>query len=288
MKEVHLQHLADNGEEYHVTFLPLNGMPFVSFKRGDVEIIDQSTWQLFHEKNAGLGQLIGPWFYHRKNDAIPMVADTSLFPHISRIKSQEPFSHGIGHFVRWNYSNSDTSIRAHISGMDAIGNVTYASLAGFDFKFDYEAHLTSAGLEIDLKVESPTNRCFAGLHTYYSLEKNSGRVSINCDEKYNDMGTLRVIPDKWRGKETTLDFDFKEAADYGFFPNTEEKCGVAMLTTGNRKVKISYKANDANEHGFQVYHPEGASFACIEPGTARNFREAKLKRNHIKIKIEVL
>src|SRR5687767_2858709 len=92
-----LRQESQDGEPLEARFAPLRGMNLLSYKKGEIEAIDQSTRPLFEERSAGLGAFIGPHFHHRT--LIPPVPDESLFPHIAILKArgvQEPFSHGIG------------------------------------------------------------------------------------------------------------------------------------------------------------------------------------------------
>lgn len=289
MKEIILKHVSDDGGLLQATFLPENGMNLKSFKKDSIEVIDQSTKGLFDDHMAGLGALIGPHFYHRKD--IPLVPDETIFPHISRIKAKggkEPFSHGIARYVPWNWTASDLSIEAFLSGMDTISGITLAALEGFDFEMSFKAKLNSKGLHIDFFVESEKHASIAGLHYYYALDNNKGRVLIECDGLYNDMGSWKPIPKAWQGHDSNLlDFNLDNASDFGFLPNRPSYTGDATLETKTHKLHIHYKTN-SDENAFQLYHPQGASFVCIEPVTAKNPRAAKQKKNHLQVTIEVL
>lgn len=289
MKEVVLQRVQSNGELLKATFLPEQGMNLASLKFGNTEVIDQSTKPLFDERLSGLGPLIGPHFYHRSD--IPLVPDETVFPHIARVRSSgsdEPFSHGIGRYVPWNYSSSDLTIEATLSGLDTYAGITLAALEGFDFKMSFKAHLLNDGIEITYDVESEGSPSIAGLHYYYALEDNAGCVKMHVKDKYNDMGVWKEIPDEWKDQsQGDLSFDLKEESDFGFRPLSEMHQGDAILETGKRKMRIHYETG-SDENAFQLYHPKDASFVCIEPVTAKNPRDAKQKKNHLKARIQLL
>jgi hypothetical protein len=98
MEQIILANKTSTGQNLQAIFLPEKGMNLISYKKDETEVIDQSTRNLFEERFAGLGALIGPHFHHRKTEVIPPIKDESLFPHIARLKAkgiQEPFSHGI-------------------------------------------------------------------------------------------------------------------------------------------------------------------------------------------------
>ena len=288
MKEAVLQRIQDDGNLLKAVFLPEMGMNLASLRFGDVEIIDQSTINIFNEKLGGLGALIGPHFHHRKE--IPHIPDETAFPHIARVKasgSDEPFSHGIGRYVAWNWNASDLSIDANISGMDTHAGVTLAALEGFDFKMSFKAHLLNDGIEINMHVDSEKMPSIAGLHYYYALDNGEGVVKMKVQDTYNDMGVWREIPDKWRNTEKEeLSFNLKEKSDYGFKPNRSDFSGDAILETGSRQLHIHYET-DSEENAFQLYSPDKATFVCIEPVTASNPRDAKQLQNHLKVRIQL-
>lgn len=288
MNEVVLQRMRSDGQRIRAVFAPDQGMNLVSLTFGEVEVIDQSTKNLFDEKLGGYGPLIGPHFYHRKD--IPQVPDETVFPHISRVKAgggNEPFSHGIGRYVPWNYTASDMTIDATLSGMDTYAGVTLAALEGFDFKMHYKARLHDDGLHIDYHVESENSPSIAGLHYYYALENNSGVVRMKTEDQYNDMGVKKAVPAEWKD-ENGLRFDMKEESDYTFWPQSENHCsGEARLESGKRNLVISYET-DSDQNAFQLYHPKDASFVCIEPVTAKDPRAANQKKNSLKVRINLL
>ena len=288
MKKIVIKRIQEDKTLMQAVFLPEQGMNLSSLKFGDVEYIDQSTKPLFLEKFGGLGPLIGPHFYHRKNP-VPL-EHPEYFPHTAKIYPlglNEPFSHGIGRYVAWNYSYSDLTLEGHLSGMDAHKGVSLASLEGFDFQMDFKAHATSTGLEIDYKVSSETSPTIAGLHYYLALENNSGIVHMNVSNTYNDMGTTKPIPKRWLDQERQLAFPLSEESDYTFLPNKADFSGMALLKSNQRQLKIEYQTA-SQENAFQLYHPKGASFVCIEPLTAKNPRNAQQKNNHLKVRIQSL
>lgn len=291
MKEVILQRILSNGSSLKATFLPEQGMNLASYKKNDTEVIDQSTRGMFEQRMSGLGPIIGPHFYHRKENEIPFVPDETMFPHIARTKKAnnlEPFSHGIGRYVKWNWNASGTTIEGHLSGLDTHQGVTLAALEGFDFQMKFKAQLAEEGLKIDMQVESESHPTIAGLHYYYRLEDAKGSVKIHCQDKYNDMGTWKEIPKQWQEDDSNhLRFDLMQESDYGFRPLSDNFSGDALLTTRSHQLRVHYETA-SDENAFQLYHPKNSSFVCIEPVTAKNPRDAKQKKNHLQVCIEIL
>ena len=288
-KTIHLQHLSEDNKLIEAIFAPESGMNLMSFKKDGLELIDQATKPDFIRRFAGLGALIGPHFYHRAKDEIPSL-DADTFPHIATLKDlkeTDPLSHGIGRYVSWNYDETSSSISAHLCGLDTHKGKTLASLEGFNFKLNFNCHLTSRGLEIKYHVEGDMHPTTIGLHYYLSLPDKKGFVSMETKEHYNDMGTLKQIPDEWLETAGKLKFDLKNESDFGFFPNSEDNKGSAILSTPSHSLKISYEAK-SEQNAFQLYHPKGASFVCIEPVSAKDPR-APIGTDHtLYIKLEVL
>jgi hypothetical protein len=290
MKEIILEHTLKDGSRLTATFLPDYGMNLSSLKKDDIEVIDQSTKNLFDERLSGLGPLIGPHFHHRKESEIPIVADETIFPHLKAVRksgSKEPFSHGIARYVPWNYECTKTSLSSHLSGMDTYREITLASLEGFDFLMTFKANLTDNGLEIEMHTDSMIKPSIAGLHYYLALGLGPYSVKMKCQKQYGDKGILRDIPERWMDENGDLNLDLKESIDYTFRPSLQNFTGKAYLETQTHTVEIEYKTlND--ENAFQIYHPEGASFVCIEPVTAKNPRDMRQKKNSLSVLFNII
>lgn len=270
-------------EDLSVTFLPEKGMNFVSLRRGEVEVIDQSTRGLFEERSAGLGAMIGPHFHHRK--VVPPVPNEEAFPHIASIRAKggnEPFSHGIGRYAPWRVvKQGDRELHAQLRGEDRWHDVPLKELEGQDFTLNYIAKLLPEGLHIDLSVES-AHPSVVGLHTYYALD-GKGTVRAQVQSEYRDGETLRPIPPEWKEGER-LAYAVDQPADYGFRPAPNLREGSIELETGDRRVAIHYRT-ETEENSWQLWHPENASFVCMEPLSASNPRQPKLSASRLEILI---
>jgi hypothetical protein len=287
MKEIILQGALEDGSLLTATFLPEYGMNLSSLKYNEIEVIDQSTKDLFDERLSGLGPLIGPHFYHRKENDIPLIPDETIFPHLKYVRksgSKEPLSHGIGRYVPWNYTATENQISSHLSGMDTYRGITLAALEGFDFLMTFKAHISPSGLEIEMHTDSINHSSIAGLHYYLALKDSSGSVKMKCKNEYGDKGVWKQIPERWLDSTGELNFNLNEESDYTFSPISSDFSGKALLETLSHKLTISYKTA-SDENAFQLYHPPGASFVCIEPVTAKDPRDAKQKKNTLFVKI---
>lgn len=290
MGAIILEKKFENNGYVRAKFLPDQGMNLASLIVNGYEVIDQSTRPLFEERLSGLGPIIGPHFYHRKEKNIPHIADASVFPHIAHLKKEalkDPFSHGIGRYVEWNYFSTETTITGHLSGQDTHRGIALSSIEGFDFTMGFKGNLIHNGIEIELHAESKIVPSIVGLHYYLALDNKKGIVKMLSKDEYNDMGVWKKIPERWKGPNSYLCFNLEEESDYGFIPQSADFSGKAVLEMPSVNVQVSYKAN-SDENAFQLYHPLNASFVCIEPVSAKNPREAKQYKNHLKVRIEVL
>lgn len=279
-----------SGDALQVTFLPEKGMNLISFKKNDVEVIDQSTLPLFEERFAGLGALIGPHFHRRRAETLPVIANESLFPHIARVKAKgvaDPFSHGIARYAPWKAVSTDTTITATLSGKDTWNDVPLSSLEGQNFKMNFKAELVDQKLILNLDVVSDTDSV-VGIHYYYHLPNGSGKVIAAVQRSMIDQGERKEIPADWSlDSQNTLTFDLRNEADYTFFPYPNPREGKILLETGGYRLLTTYSC-PSQENSWQLYHPKGASFVCIEPLSSQDPRHPNLTVSSIRIALEIL
>lgn len=276
---------------YAALFLPSKGMNFISLRKGEIEVIDQSTKALFEERYAGLGAMIGPHFHHRNPKVIPPVKNPSRFPHVKKILEQggsEPFSHGIGRYAPWKVEQATgDQIKASLHGKDLWHETPLLELEGQDFAMHYLAKVTDEGLEIHLSVQSETESVI-GLHTYYALHQGRGQVRGRVNAFYRDKDELKPIPSTWNYLENReLLYPMSEGCDYGFSPYPDPLHGSMDLETDTHRVRVQYWSQN-EENSVQLWHPEGASFVCIEPLSAKDPRKPRLTVSQLKIRISVL
>jgi len=274
------------------TFAPELGMNLVSYKRGELEVIDQTTMEEFERRFAGLGPLIGPHFHTHTTYKLPSSIDTSLFPHIEIVQEEhkpDPFSHGISRYAPWKYVHSGTQIKGELHGNDVWNGVKLSELEGQDFSLIFEARLLSSGLFIKYAVTSE-KPSMIGLHYYYALVNNTGVVRAHVQDQYNDQGKIvKGIPKEWTtGKSSQLQYHLNQDTDFGFLPIEDEHEYKVILETEGYAIHTHFLSPNPKELQFQVYHPNNASFCCVEPMTAREPRKPKLNHSTLECKIEIL
>lgn len=289
MEKIILTNTAIDGSPLEVIYLPGSGMNMISFKKGDIQAIDQSTQTLFDERFAGLGALIGPHFHHRRSDVLPKIADEALFPHIARVKSmgvQEPFSHGIGRYAPWAAEATSSRVKAALTGKDTWNGVPLAELEGQSFKMMYAADLQPDGLHIEFSVVSETDS-LVGLHYYYYLPEGKGTVVSCVQDKLIDRGEKRSIPAEWEySDQHQLTLPLTESADYTFHPYPHPCEGKIYLKTTTHTLVTTYQCL-SQENAWQLYHPAGASFVCIEPLSAQDPRHPNLTVSSLSVHLNI-
>lgn len=289
MNKVILKSQTAQGTPLEATFLPDQGMNMASFKWGSLELIDPSTQSLFDERFAGLGALIGPHFHRRRTETLPKIADESLFPHIARVKAkgtQEPFSHGIGRYAPWKYESTESTIKGVLTGKDTWNGVALSTLEGQQFTMRFNAALTPTGLDLELSVVSDTDSV-VGIHYYYLLPNGKGKVIAAVQPDYIAEKIRNPIPADWNiDAQRVMTFDLDNEADFTFFPYPNIRSGKIMLDTGNYQLHTTYTCQ-SQENSWQLYHPKGASFVCIEPLSAQDPRHPNLTVSGLNIHLEV-
>lgn len=289
LKEVQLKSRSADGELLQATFAVDKGMNLISYSKGEREVIDQSTQTLFEERFAGLGALIGPHFHRRNPGILPKIPDETRFPHIARVKAKgvsDPFSHGIGRYAPWKAEATETSLKGILSGKDQWNEVPLASLEGQPFTMRFNAELSSEGLLIDISVVSETDS-LVGLHYYYHLPEGQGKVISQVQNHYMDQSGRKPIPKDWDFDQHQLTFDLQNAADFTFHPFPQPRQGEILLDAGSYRLMTKYWCA-SQENCWQLYHPEGASYVCIEPISSQDPRHPNLTVSSLKIQLHIL
>jgi hypothetical protein len=285
-----LEQQTAKGERLQACFLPDKGMNLVSFKRDDLEIIEQSTSNLFEERYAGLGPLIGPHFHRRRAEVVPKIADETLFPHIARVKAKgilDPFSHGIARYAPWKAESTQTKVKAILLGKDMWNNVPLSEIEGQNFKMEFEAELKANGLFLNLSIVSDT-ASLVGIHYYYALPQGKGRLIAEVQNQVRIQNHLQPIPSDWSfDSQQKLIFDLDKEADFTFRPYPDPLKADILLETETYALRTRYNCACA-ENCWQLYHPANSSFVCIEPLSSQAPRHPNLSVSALQIHLEIL
>lgn len=283
MPLIQLETMTKEGTLLQAIFSPEHGMNLLSFKKGEIEVIDSSTLPIFEERLSGLGPLIGPHFHRRKTEILPLIPNEALFPHIARIRAKgikDPFSHGIARYAPWTQiSSTSTSFYAILEGKEIWNGISLATLEGQNFKYIFKGELKKEGLFLELSIVSDTSS-LVGIHYYYRLPNGKGIVKSQVQSSYLTNGRSEPTP-------TDLVFPLDREVDFTFRPFPDPLKGTIFLETEEYLLKTLYTC-DCEENSWQLYHPAGASFVCIEPLSAQDPRHCNLTVSSLKIHLEIL
>ncbi len=284
-----LKSQTTEGIPLEATFLPEKGMNLISYKWGEIEVIDQSTRHDFERRFAGLGPIIGPHFHRRKPHLIPKIQNEECFPHIAicrEEKCSDPFSHGIGRYAPWKAEATGSGIHAVLSGKDRWNDVPLATIEGQDFQMRFDIELTSGGLHLNLSVVSDTDS-IVGIHYYYHLPHGRGTVRSQVQNAYIVNNVKKPLPPEWNfDSQHILTYELNQETDFTFFPYPNPLQGEIILDTSEYRLVTTYK-NDSQENSWQFWHPNGASFACIEPVSSQDPRHPNLTVSKVNIQLEI-
>lgn len=286
METLVLTHISESNVRTEATFLPEHGMNLISYKKGDVEIIDQSTKQGFDERSGGLGPLIGPHFHRRRKDLLPKL--DKEFPQSEYCKEHgiaDLFSHGVARYVPWKFERTETGFKAKLSGKDTWHDLPLSQIEAQNFQMTMDAELNSQGLKIDLSVVSDTDS-LVGIHYFYRLPNGKGVIKAGVKEKCIINSALVDVPESYGYKEKTLNFPIDQPIDCTFHSSPDPDKGIIRLETEEYTLKTEYECI-SEENSWQLYHPENASFVCIEPISAQDPRHPNLTVSSISINLKI-
>ncbi|MCF7806429.1 MAG: hypothetical protein K9M13_02135, partial [Simkaniaceae bacterium] len=127
-----------------------------------------------------------------------------------------------------------------------------------------------------------------GLHYYYSIDHEDAVVKSVIQNVYNDMGEFKPLPDEWTEEDIHhLKFILNQEADFGFLPFSNNNTSLVTLENKEYNLEI-FSQTESDEHSWQLWHPAGASFTCIEPMSAKNPRGILPKEGRIRVKITIV
>ena len=289
MNPVTIQFRTKDDDLLEATFLPEKGMNMVSFKKNEVEVIDQTTQKAFDNDFSGLGPLIGPHYQKRNPRIISEIDNEDLFPHIETLKREgieDPFNHGVARYATWNAEVMDAEVKAVLTGKDELNGVPLEVLEGQDFKMTFDATLNESGLNITMSVVSDSDS-LVGLDYHYALKNGKGTVTADVSDTYEDEGESKSIPSNWDYTQQHIHYNLSKGADYSFRPFLNHLSGNILLKTEDYNLRTIYNCvND--ENSWHLFHPPGGSYVCITPISAKHPHKPQLTVSFLKVKLTIL
>ncbi len=285
MKPITLSTRTKEGETLEATFLPEKGMTLASYKLGEIEAIDQSTKGDFDKARNGLGALIGPHFYARPDFLVPKIDHEFSHEKVMREKGKvDIFTHGVGRYASWNAEQNGNTIHAELSGEDKLEGIPLSEIEGQNFKMVFDVNLSEEGLKLDISVVSDRDSV-VGFHYYYAIGNNgNARVRAAVQDTYLDNldgNRKKPLPADWEiDAQRMLTYPLNQDTDCTFYPYPDLLNGEIVLETETHQLSVRTSCPSA-ENSWQVWHPKGATFACIEPISSQNPRRPNLTVSEI-------
>lgn len=284
MQTIQISHTKKNGDLLQATFLSEPGMKLISFKKNDLEVMDQTQEEAF----SPYGSLIGPHFQSRNPKTFDL-PDPFLFPHSQILKTTElkdPLFNGIARYASWNAQSTQNEVNANLSGQDQIGQTPLSQLQGQNFQMTFRGTMTEQGLEIYMSIVSDSDS-LVGFNYRYALTQSQNFITADVQDLYEEEGELKPIPSSWNYEKKRLTFDLNQAANYHFRPFIDPLSGSILLQTPNYHLKTTYhSAND--ENNWQLVRSPGSPFVCIAPMSAKRSHMPNLSVSSMKVMLEIL
>lgn len=245
-----------DGTDLIATFLPDEGMRLYSFKHGDLEVIEQSI----------ASSLVGPYYGRRNPRILPSFPE--IIPHK---EGEDPFLNGIGPHIAWKYESSESTVRAAINGKEEWNGVLLSKLQGQNFKYLFNASLTSDGLKLILSTVSDTDS-LAGIQYSYRLPKGYGTIAADIREQ-PEMNQATI--------------DIQQPCDSIYHPYINPCIGRILLDTGAYCLQTEYRCASA-ENCWRLFRPTKGDYVTIGPMSADNPLKPCLTVTTIEITLQII
>lgn len=277
-----LKNTTPQGEPLEATFHYEKGMNLISFKRNNLEIIDQTK-----PMNERSGGVIGPHFRQRK--VIPKIKDEKLFPHIATMKNQgkDPFFNGISSYASWKAESKEHWLSATLSGKDQWNGIPLSELEGQNFKMTFVAELLKDGLHLELSIISDTNS-LVGIQYNYHLPDRKRVVISEVKDTIIEGDERKPIPSTWNlNEQHQLTYLLEQEVDVTFFPFPDPLESTILLDAGIYRLRTQYRCI-SQENSWQLHYHAGAPFVNIEPLSAQDPKHPVLTVSSLNIHLQIL
>ncbi|MGI6086346.1 MAG: hypothetical protein ACOYCD_00145 [Kiritimatiellia bacterium] len=253
--------LADAGGMLRAEALPEAGMTLRSLRMRNVESICQSRAAQFAACRKGYGPLIGPHFNQRKQLSEAILANMSRWPQtdvLAKMGVRDPLQHGIARYAPWKYTASSNNIRAKLSSDTEMFGMPLSAAQGCNFELNLEMRLAGNAFHLHYTAEADFPPVI-GLHYYYALPNDQGRVRAPVTGVMQAAGQTSPIPPEWMdnaGQHLNLSLDRNLDHIFPLQP------GPIELETLTHTLKIT---PESGVKSCIVFHPGPDGWVCIEP-----------------------
>lgn len=259
MDPIVLKRYTKTGIPLEAIFLPEQGMSLISYKRNGIEVIAPSS-----------ARLIGPHFGSRK--VFPDIKEDGLRAHVDEMRAKgfsDPFPNGIGRYVPWQTTFSETKTHAILSSKDNWQGTPLSALDGQNFKMELKAELMPNGLEMEISSVSDADS-LVGFQYNFHLPNGQGKITS-----------------KLQNRPLSYDLDRSKEISGIFNPSENPREGKILLETTLYRLMTTTLCC-CQENCWQLFYPVDASSVCIAPMSAQDPYHPNLTVSSIRIKLQIL
>jgi hypothetical protein len=282
-----LKSISKEGTPLEAIFDPSRGMNLISYKKGSMQVIDQSTKQDFESTGCGLGPLIGPHFGARH--VVPAIQEPTFMNHIEAMQRtgyKDPFYDGVGRYAPWKTTVTENKVLAQLVSKEMWNNVSLTNLEGGVFNMKLEASLREKGLKISLSVVSDPDS-LVGIDYRFVLPNGKGSVSSAVKKTVLQEGKEIDMPSYVEHDSAhSMKLDLKHACDFVFHPYDALK-GKIVLNTDAYTLETHYSCLN-QENSWQLKKRKEASYVSINPISAKNPWSPNLTVSSIEIELIII
>ncbi|NRA90672.1 MAG: hypothetical protein HRU43_06060, partial [Simkaniaceae bacterium] len=142
------------------------------------------------------------------------------------------------------------------------------------------------------KFAKSTTQVKAHLHGSDLYQNTSLKVFEGQDfvqDSYRDQNTWSPLKEEWI-KDDHFHFTLPQKADFGFLPKRKAENETDFhlnLNAPDYSLHLDYNAASDKEISCQIFHPENASYVCIEPLSAKDPTNPTLSRSTLEVKLQI-
>lgn len=281
--------MDSTGRPMTALFAPEAGMSLLSFKVGEVELIQTSTQKKFDDTREGLGTVVGPHFSQRHATTYPKIPSDCGMPQIPKLTERgfhDLIPNGIARYASWKVASEESSFKAELTGKDLLGTIPLSQLQGQNFKIEMAASLQRSGLKVELSVVSDIDSLI-GLDYRFRLPESKGEADTRVQPYTIHRDGRQGIPKTWNFDNHFLHLNLENEVDVFLQPFPDLCEGTILLKTADYTLQTNYWCSSAENH-FGLFKPKGEEWISIQPMTSSNPYKPQLSVSSIKIHFDPL
>jgi hypothetical protein len=240
--------------DLQATFLPESGMRCVSFKHGQIALIEE-------------GLVIGPHFGKR-----------------SMCSPKDPYPFGLGRYGSWDAAFTETSFDAKLTGEMTHQTQELKTLEGQNFKMSFRGNISPSELLLSLSVVSESDSLI-GIEYMLPVSSENGPIQTTANRKIYRDGEKSAIPDHWEYKSTG-ELCVPTSEEYAFSFSPEPNPTEGQVIIGN-SLKVEYSCA-SEESSWMIRNQPSEKLLSLGAVTSQNPWKPNLTVSSITIKFVIL